>query len=259
MATRTMSDWQTSICRVVSKDDREEIHVRGFDLNDLIGDLGFAGMMFLLIKGEKPTPAQARVLDALLVASMEHGIAPPSMIPRCFASYGTTIQQAIGGGIMAFGERMGSLGEKMASMMVETLAGSTGSDDDLAARAKETVERFRHRGERVPGFGIPLHDRDPRADRVLEIAKEQGVFGLYCRFAMALEAALAEARDGHAVPLNIDGLGACITLDLGLPWQATQMTLLTPRSVSMGVHYLEEREQDSTWRHIPADTVEFIE
>ena len=56
---------------------------------------------------------QGIVLDASLVACMEHGIAPPSLIPRLYASYGTTIQQAISGGINAFGERMGSLGEKM--------------------------------------------------------------------------------------------------------------------------------------------------
>ena len=122
MATRNMNDWQTSICQVVSNEEEDRIIVRGHDLNDLIDEISFAGMMFLILQGRKPTPTQARVLDALLVASMEHGIAPPSMVARCFASYGTSIQAAISSGINAFGVRMGGLGEQMAKFMVDTLA-----------------------------------------------------------------------------------------------------------------------------------------
>ena len=48
-------------------------------------------MMFLLLRGDLATPAHACVLDALLVAWAEHGIAPPSMVIRCFASYGRNI------------------------------------------------------------------------------------------------------------------------------------------------------------------------
>ncbi len=47
--------------------------VRGERLSDLVGNVSFAEMMFLLLSGRRPDPAQARVLDALLVASMEHG------------------------------------------------------------------------------------------------------------------------------------------------------------------------------------------
>ena len=111
MATRDMSRWETGICKVVSGDGEEEIVVRGHRLSELTGRVSFADAMFLMLQGRLPTPAQGRVLDALLVASIEHGIAPPSMISRCFAAYGTSIQPAVGGGILAFGDRMGGLGE----------------------------------------------------------------------------------------------------------------------------------------------------
>ena len=103
LATKDMSTWNTAISEVISTDSEEEIMVRGLPLSQLIGKTSFAEMMFLMLRGNMPTPAQARVLDALLVASMEHGIAPPSMISRCFASYGTSIQAAVGGGVLAFG------------------------------------------------------------------------------------------------------------------------------------------------------------
>jgi len=263
MATRDVSMWETAICKVVSEGDEEEVIVRGHRLSELIGRVSFADMMFLMLRGGLPTPAEARVLDALLVASVEHGIAPPSMIARCFASYGTSIQAAVGGGIIAFGDRMGGLGEQLARLMVEGLDGAgidaAGEPDnaDLARLARDLVERESAAGRRVPGYGIPLHAMDPRAPKVLEIAREHGMYRTHCRLAAAIEAALAERRGGRAVPMNLDGVGAAVILDLGFPWQSTRMFLLTPRSVSMGAHYLEEQAQDTTWRHVPADRVAY--
>ncbi len=258
METRTLQGWNTSISRVVSEGDTEDTLIRGHSLNDLIGGATFAETMFLLLNGHRPTREQGLVLDALLVACIEHGIAPPSLIPRLYASYGTGLQHGIAGGISAFGEKMGALGEKMAKLMVDKLGENASQDDETLARiAEETVAEIMGSGERVPGYGIPLHSRDPRADRVIEIAKENGVFGTYCRFAELLGDAITEYRSGRPVPLNIDGVCACIALDLGFDWRTTQMFLLTSRSVSMGAHYLEELSQDTIWRHIPADQIDY--
>ena len=261
MATRNMNDWQTSICQVISNEEEDKIIVRGHDLNDLIEDTSFAGMIFLMLQGRKPNPDQARVLEALLVASMEHGIAPPSMVARCFASYGTSIQAAVSSGINAFGDRMGGLGEQMAKYMVGALldlkSGQAPSDEKLQKRAAKLISDIIARGERVPGFGIPLHKADPRAIKILEVAKQYGTFGLYGRFSEAMEEELAKARGGRHVPMNLDGVGAAVILDLGFDWRSTRMFLLTPRSVSFGAHFLEEQEQNSTWRHIPADQIEY--
>ena len=264
MRTRDMSEWETGICKVVSEGDEEEIIVRDHRLSELIGKVGFAEMMFLMLQGRLPSAPQARVLDALLVASMEHGIAPPSMVSRCFASYGTSIQAAIGGGIIAFGDRMGGLGEQLAQVLAERLgprlaAGEPAPDEPaLAALAAEIVAEAQAAGARLPGYGIPLHGMDPRAPGVLRVAREEGLYGPYCRLGEALEAALAEARGGRAVPMNLDGVGAVVALDLGFDWRATRMFLLTARSVSMGAHYLEEQAQDSVWRHIPAERIRYL-
>lgn len=258
METRTLQGWQTSISRVVSEGDTEDTLIRGHSLNALIGKATFAETMFLLLNGHLPSKEQGLVLDALLVACIEHGIAPPSLIPRLYASYGTGLQHGIAGGISAFGEKMGALGEKMAKLMVDRLGENADQDEaTLAQVANDTVTHIMGSGERVPGYGIPLHSRDPRADRVIEIAREQGVFGTYCRFAELMGDAIAAYRKGRPVPLNIDGVCACVALDLGFDWRTTQMFLLTSRSVSMGAHYLEELSQDTIWRHIPADQIDY--
>ena len=261
MPTRDVMKWETAICKVVSEGDTEEVVVRGRRLSDLIGSASFAEMMFLLLQGRMPSPAEARTLDALLVASIEHGIAPPAMISRCFASYGTTIQAAIGAGVTAFGDRMGGLGEQLAEMLHARLSPSIDAgavtDDLIRQHADAIVARAAAAKARVPGYGIPLHDTDPRAIAVLRVAQREGTFGPYCHTGMAIEAALTKARGGKPVPMNIDGVCAVVALDLGFDWRTTRVFLITPRTVSSAAHFLEEQDKDTTWRHVPADSVAY--
>lgn len=260
MPTRDVKSWESSIAKIVNEGGTEDVVVRGHRMSDLVGSASFADMMVLLLQGRMPSKAEARTLDALLVASIEHGIAPPAMISRCFASYGTSIQAAIGAGVTAFGDRMGGLGEQMAKLLHETLAAYASADctdallEELAAKivADATAE-----GRRVPGYGIPLHDHDPRADAVLAVARREGTFGRYCRMGVTLEDALARSRGGKRVPMNIDGVSAVVALDLGFDWRLTRVFLITPRTVSSAAHFIEEQDQDTTWRHAPADTITY--
>ena len=254
MAADGMSYWRTSIAQVVSNETEEEILIRGRKLSDLVGSVTFAQMMFLLLTGREATKSQARVLDALLVASIEHGIAPPSMIARCYASYGTSIQAAMAGGIMAFGDTMGGAGEQLAKLLSEAVANVDGDppDEIFQRLAKEIVARE----GRVPGYGIPLHGTDPRAPKILEIAREEGCFGSHSRLAGLIELEITE-KTGKIIPLNLDGVGASVILDLGFPWQLTRMFLITPRSVSFAAHYYEEQQQETRWRHLPAENIAY--
>jgi len=258
---RNMSDWETAISKIVSTDEEENVIVRGRRLTDMVGKVTFTEMMYLLIRGESPTKGQVRVLDALLTASMEHGISPPSMISRCFASYGAPIQVAIGGGVLTFADWMGGAGEQLAKKMVEVVSiqKKTGADinaDFLREAARRLVEEARCAGERLAGFGIPLHREDPRAPILLRLAREEGVFGTYCHLATLMEEELAKAT-GRRIPMNLDGVGAALVLDLGFPWQSTRIFIVTPRTVSMAAHYLEELNQETRWRHIRQDQINY--
>ncbi|MDH3505448.1 MAG: hypothetical protein OEM58_13090, partial [Nitrospirota bacterium] len=132
------------------------------------------------------------------------------------------------------------------------------SDQTLRREADAIVEEAMVSKVRIPGYGIPLHTADPRAPKVLEVARTEGTFGTYCRFGIALEGAITRARGGRAVPMNLDGASAIVALDLGFDWRATRLFLITPRTVSFAAHYLEEQDQDTTWRHLPADQIRYI-
>lgn len=260
MPTRDVVRWETSIAKVVGDSGSDDILIRGRHLRDLVGTASFADMMVLLLQGRMPSREEARTLDALLVACIEHGIAPPAMISRCFASYGTSIQAAIGASVTAFGDRMGGLGEQLAKLLHETLRpypDAACTDPLLTELAAKIVTEAKAGNSRVPGYGIPLHDRDPRADAVLEIARREGTFGRYCRMGLALEEALALSRGGKRVPMNIDGVSAVVSLDLGFDWRLARVFLITPRTVSSAAHFIEEQDQDTTWRHASADTITY--
>jgi citrate synthase len=99
---------------------------------------------------------------------------------------------------------------------------------------------------------------DPRAPKVLDVARREGTFGTYCRFGMTIEEAIARSRGGKSVPMNVDGVSAVVALDLGFDWRATRVFLITPRTVSFAAHYLEEQDQDTTWRHLPAEQITYV-
>ncbi|MGH7367081.1 MAG: citrate/2-methylcitrate synthase [Candidatus Rokuibacteriota bacterium] len=260
-AARGMTRWETGICDVVSAEGHEGVIVRGHRLSDLVGRVSFAEMMFLLIQGHEPSKPQARVLEGLLVASMEHGIAPPSMISRCLASYGSPIQAAVAGGVLAFGDWMGGAGEDFARLLVRHLGPiereqAAIDDETLCELARKIVETAVGAKDRIPGFGIPLHKADPRAPALLGLARGEGVYGRYCRLATLIEDEL-EKHAGHRIPMNLDGVGAAIILDLGFDWRLARLFIITPRTVSMGAHYLEELGQDTRWRHVPQSLIEY--
>jgi citrate synthase len=119
VGSRDMNKWETAISKIISTEDEEEVIIRGHRLSALVGKVTFSEMMFLLMKGELPSKGQTNVLDALLVASMEHGISPPAMLSRCLASYGSPIQAAIAAGVLVHGDVTGGAGEQFAKMLVE--------------------------------------------------------------------------------------------------------------------------------------------
>ena len=65
--------WQTNITRI----QPDHIVTRGFRQEDLIGNVPFASVFFLLIRGRMPDDKEAQMIDALITSSIDHGVTPP--------------------------------------------------------------------------------------------------------------------------------------------------------------------------------------
>ena len=70
---RRADRWQSSLTDIAPN----KILVRGYPLDEMMGRLGFAEAVYLLLMGELPTPAIGRMLNAVLVSSIDHGVTPP--------------------------------------------------------------------------------------------------------------------------------------------------------------------------------------
>ena len=256
-----MHQYSTAISKIVSNEKDDQVIVRGHHLCDLVQNSSFAETVFLLITGRFPNDGQATTLDALFTACVDHGITPSAMIGRASASYGTNIQQAIASGVLLFGDIHGGAGLSLAHAMEAILGDSINSQctiDDviIADAARKIVKRFCRTDERVPGFGIPTHKADPRSPALLKVAQNSGTAGIYCQLLVAVECEL-KSQKGRPIPINLDGIVAALVLDLGFPAECATAFVMIARSFSTLAHHLEEKAQNTRWRHVPLETVTY--
>src|SRR5579864_6768248 len=98
-ARTTDKRWPTAITSIAPN----KILVRGFPLDEMMGRLSFADAVYLLLMGELPTPSIGRMLNAVLVSSIDHGVTPPAALAaRNVATSGAPLKDSAAAGILAF-------------------------------------------------------------------------------------------------------------------------------------------------------------
>jgi citrate synthase len=247
--------WSTAIARV----DVDDVLVRGYPLSELVGEVSFVDMVFLVHTGELPDLHRRRMLDAVFVTLIEHGISPSTIISRELATCGTPMQAAIAGGVLSIADWHGGSGEDLAETLVALLerAGADAGDEQIEAVATDHVRARHSAGMRFEGFGHPQHpEGDPRAGTLLRLADECGTAGDATRLLRTL-AAVITREVGKSLPPNVTGAVAAVLLDLGFSWRAMRGLVIAPRTAGLAAHVVEELDQGARWRHAPADEIEY--
>jgi citrate synthase len=224
--------------------DATSIRVGGRDLvNDLIGEVGFTAMLFFLTARRMPTRAETQVLDACLVTLMEHGLTPSAVIARLMAdSVPEEPQVAIAAGLLAIGSVFAGTTEQCAALLVDLQRRRAGGEvDAVAAEARARAQARRP----VPGFGHPTHrPDDPRAPRLLAIARREGVAGDFVALLEEL-AVEVDAAFGRHVTINATGAIAALLLEIGIPIEAMRGCSVAARAGGLVGHWLEEKRAPS--------------
>jgi citrate synthase len=220
------------------------VEVRGRDLTgDLMGRLSFTEYFHLLLTGEEPTEQQRYFLDLLLVAIAEHGMMPTNVAARMtLAADPGSLQGAVAAGILGCGPVILGTSEECARLLVAAQA-RVAAGESVDGVANEMAAAIRAAGERLPGFGHPVHrPLDPRAERILDLADARGVAGPHVALARAFRDGAAEAW-GRPLTLNVAMPIAAVMLDLGFPAAAVKAVPILARTGSLLAHLAEEREQ----------------
>ena len=85
------------------------IFIRGHELTELMGQLSFGAVLYLLWVGQPAPQAWAPILDALLVAAVDHGPGSPSALAaRTVISGGGSLNAAAAAGLLTMGEFHGA-------------------------------------------------------------------------------------------------------------------------------------------------------
>jgi citrate synthase len=222
------------------------IELRGRPVQELIGSTSLPAMIWLMIRGSLPAPGEAVLLEAALVASVDHGPQAPSIAAaRMAVTCGVGLNTAIATGAGMLGDVHGGAGEQAVRLFGEIRAAERGGED-LTAATTRVLAAWRAKSRYIPGFGHRFHPLDPRRDPLLSMVadavRDGVVTGDYLRAALAVESALAHGRT-RPVPMNIDGATAVIYAELGFAPPLARGLFVLSRSVGILAHAWEESQQ----------------
>lgn len=236
--------WRTKI----GDSSTERTVVRGYNLMDLIGKLSFSEMIFLEWLGKLPNEKEKKMMDAIFVSIVEHGIAPPSITAARIAfSGGNPISAGVAAGVLAIGEHHGGAIEQCAKILQE----------NLLRTADDVVNEYRKERKRIPGYGHKVYTTDPRTTKIFEIAKKLGIFGHHCRFAEEIGRALEKSL-GKALCLNVDGAIAAIISDIGFDWRLGKGFFILGRTAGIIAHLHEEWLNELPFRRLEKEEYDYL-
>src|SRR6478735_1760116 len=138
-----------------------KISIRGYPIEELIGQVRFPEMIWLMLRGELPSRAQSNLLEAALVPGVDHGPQAPSIaIARMAVTCGLPVNGAMASAINVLDDVHGGAGQQCMTLYREISAEA--GDGDPARAADAVLQRWREAGvQYVPGFGHRFHPVDP--------------------------------------------------------------------------------------------------
>lgn len=223
------------------------VSVRGLDVvDDLIGEVTYTEMALLTVTGRRPTQAEVRVVDAVLVSLVDHGLQPSALVTRLtYHVAPEAIQAAVAAGLLGAGSlilgSMEACGRLLSAIRDDVAAGGV-LNDAVSARVRAITDS----GGRIPGVGHALHrDGDPRATKLLAVAGREGVASAEVDSLLSVveQAALITQRQ---LPLNTTGVAAALLLGVGIPWQLHRGFALMSRCAGLVAHVGEELDSPIT-------------
>ena len=204
----------------ITEVEPNHLSTRGYNQEELISNLSYAEMVFLLLRGRLPSAKESKLFNHILVSFCDHGVTPPStQSARLIASSGAGLNNAVAGGLLSFGKNHAGAIEKSMRLLQKGIASlnlrKTGRADEnkkIARLAIDIVNEYESQSKRIPGYGHRYHDKDPRAVRLLDLAILEGAIGPHTKLALVIENILSEKK---GICLNVDGVNAGLLSDMG--------------------------------------------
>ncbi len=237
--------------------EAEKINVRGHSIENLIGKHSYGEVLFLLLLGVLPTQDQAKMLEAIIVSVIDHGVKPPSTIAAVtVANTGASLNSAVAAGLLAINKYHGGAIEDAMLAISEAVKLQKTDGLDVYQAAEKLVATYKEIGKRISGFGHRFHASDPRTVRLFELAKELNIAGKYVEQAEVLEKVLSE-KSSKFFPINADGAIAALLCEMNFPSKTANGIFMIARTAGLVAHAVEEQENNPPMRTVDVDNYEF--
>lgn len=234
----------------ITKIENGKESIRGLKFENLMREHTFTEVIYVILKGELPSEIHRKMFDAILVSVIDHGAGTASaMNARISASARNPVHASVAAGLLGLGERHGTVIEQAMRFFY-----ANKGNEDIGFILKE----MKAKKEFVMGYGHKIFkEADPRAQVLLSVAKELGLYGEYCAFAEQMVTELGAISSG-SLPLNADGAIGAILCDMGFDERIGNGIFVISRVPGLVAHIVEERTQDEGIRRMPENEIEYI-
>ena len=216
------------------------IVARGYDTTELMEEgYGVVDMLFVDFQARIPLDQEEKMLNYIMILSLEDGLSTPAVMSRMVAKTKTFLTQACGAAILSFGHAYAaysSFGNLLDGYLVEAEEEGKSLADAADALVAENLD-----SDCLGVSGLML--TDPTAARMIARAEKLGVAGKHIELLKLIEAAAQKASKSDVAIDMLGAIGATM-MDLGFTPEATWAILAVTRSFGAGAHYIEEVERE---------------
>ena len=223
----------------------------GAALEELPEEAGFSEVVYRALAGERELDLKgAKLLEAMAVASVDHGVTPPSaQATIILASTRAAYEVAVAAGVGAITDVHGGAGAKAAQFFKECVARAEAQGITLDGATRELMRKYVKAGKRIEGLGHRIHTKDPRRDALWQLAERAGVAGENVAVSKLISDVFKQVR-GMDLPINVDGVIGAIVADLGLDPAIAKALFIWGRVAGLSAHHFEEIASQPPMRRI---------
>lgn len=190
----------------------DKSYLHGYDLLDLVQHRSFVDVLFLMFKGELPTPEQAKILETLMIACVSPGPRHPSVRAAMNAGVSKANHEHILPiGLMALGGEYNGAAEVEKAIQFLQKNNSL-APDQIASALFQKAKPIQGDWHIAPGFGTYYGDVNQMAQELASVLEELPEMGSHFSWGVKFVAFIEDKKLGWLHT----GVVAAILADLGI-------------------------------------------
>ena len=211
----------------------------------------FSHVLFRAIAGDAEIDeGRARMIEAMIVASVDHGVTPPSAQATIIgSSVRGSYEMAVANGVGAITDVHGGAGAMAAAFFQECVDRAEQEKLELADATHALVSEYVSARKRIKGLGHRVHSQDPRRNILWELSGSTNLAGPCVTISKIVGDVFQKIRN-RSLPINVDGVIGAIVADMGLSTDLAKALFVYGRVAGLSAHHFEEIATQRPMRRI---------